>query len=96
MELQIITPKSVIASESQVTKVVIPADWGQMEILPGYADYMTTLDRGTLTYVQNGVANTCNISGGLCTVSQEKITILADDILASVSSLEEARQKKSS
>ena len=94
MEIEIITPKEVVARESQITRVVIPASWGQMEILPGYADYMTTLDRGTLTYVKNGEEVSRNISGGILTVSKEKGTVLVDDVLASVSSLEEARQKK--
>lgn len=94
MELEIITPKEVIAREAKISRVVIPASWGQMEILPGYADYMTTLDRGTLTYFKNGEEVSRNISGGILTVSKEKVTVLVDDVLASVSSLEEARQKK--
>lgn len=94
MEIEIISPKELIARETQISRVVIPASWGQMEILPGYADYMTTLDHGTLTYVKNGESISRNISGGILTVSKEKVTILVDDVLATVTSLDEARQKK--
>lgn len=95
MELEIITPKDVIARETHISSLMIPAQWGQMEILPGYADFMTTLTQGTLTYIKNGEATSRNISGGLLTVSKEKISVLADDVLASVSSLDSARNKKS-
>ena len=94
MEIEIISPKEVVSRDSGVSRVVIPAQWGQMEILPRYADYMTLLQKGELTYNKGSEVVTRNISGGLCMVSKEKVTILVDDILASVSSLEEARQKK--
>lgn len=94
MELEIITPKEVVAQENQIDDVKIPAEWGQMQILPGHADYMTKLVAGALSYTKAGQSFSQNVSGGLCTISKQKITILVDDVLASVSSLKEAREKK--
>lgn len=94
MELEIITPNEVVSQEADVSEVIIPSQWGQMDILPKHADYMTLLSKGELTYIKGGQTLTKNVGSGLCMVSKEKVTVLVDDVYASVTSLDEARKQK--
>lgn len=88
LEIEVISPNETLAEVSGVSELIIPATWGQMDILPEHADYMTTLAQGELKYVtEGGKANTLNITGGLLTVSNNKATILVDGTIATVTSI---------
>lgn len=94
IELEIVSPNEIVAKESGVTEVIIPALWGQMDVLPQYTEYMTTLRQGELTYKKGGEKRSFNITGGLFTISKDKATVLVDGLMATVTSLNEARNKK--
>lgn len=91
LELEILTPKEVLAKESSVTEVTIPASWGQMEILPLHTDYMTSLVQGELSYTAGSNRRTHNITGGLIVVKDGKATILVDNVYATVTPIGQAR-----
>lgn len=94
IDLEIVSPNEVLAKETGVTEIVIPANWGQMDVMPQYADFVTTLSPGELTYKKGGEKRSYNITGGLFTISKDKATVLVDGVMATVTSLEEARSKK--
>jgi F-type H+-transporting ATPase subunit epsilon len=94
IELEIVSPNEIVAKESGVTEVIIPALWGQMDVLPQYTEYMTTLRQGELTYKRGSEKKSFNITGGLFTISKDKATVLIDGLMATVTSLNEARNKK--
>lgn len=94
IDLEIVSPNETLAKESGVTEVVIPANWGQMDVMPQYADFVTTLTQGELSYKKGGEKRSYNITGGLFTISKDKATVLVDGIMATVTSLDEARNKK--
>lgn len=89
-ELEIVTPKEVLARVS-ADEIIIPAAWGQMDILPQHTEYVTTLVEGELTYRLGGDKRTHRITGGLITVSGSKVKVLADGILADVVDIGQAR-----
>lgn len=91
LELEILTPKEVLAKESSVAEVTIPASWGQMEILPQHTDYMTSLVQGELSYTVGSTRRAHNITGGLIVVKDGKATILADNVYATVTPIGSAR-----
>lgn len=92
LSLEILTPKEVLASENSVKSIHIPAHWGTMEILPQYADYVTSLTEGTLTYTVEGKQPvTHNISGGMIAIKDGKATILADSLMATVTDINSKR-----
>lgn len=94
IELEIVSPTEILAKESGVTEVIIPALWGQMDVLPQYADFVTTLSSGEITFKKDGEKKSYNITGGLFTIAKDKATALVDGTLATVTSLDEARKKK--
>ena len=95
LELEILTPKEVLAKESSVDEVVIPAHWGQMDVLPGHTDFVTTLTKGEITYRVGANKKSHNISGGLITIKGDKATVLVDSLIATVTNIDEAREQKS-
>lgn len=94
IELEIVSPSETVAKESNVSEIIIPAEWGQVDILPQHTEYMTTLRQGELSYKISGEKKTLNITGGLFMISHNKATVLADGLFATVTSLDEVRQKK--
>lgn len=94
LKLEILTPEEVLANEDEVHEIIIPAEWGQMDILPQHADYVTKLARGQLVYRNGENKKSHNIIGGLIAIKDGKATILVEGLLASVTSLDEARAKR--
>jgi F-type H+-transporting ATPase subunit epsilon len=82
-DLEIVTPKEVIAKVA-ADEIIIPAAWGQMDILPQHTDYITTLTEGELTYRRGAEKKTHRITGGLMTVHGNHATVLVDGLLADV------------
>ena len=80
-ELQVVTPTQIL-TETQAVEIIIPALWGQMDILPQHTDYMTTLSAGDLVIKQTSGGQTHKITGGLISVSGSKVTVLVDGIAA--------------
>ncbi len=94
LELEILTPKEVLAKENKVDEIVIPAAWGQMGVLPMYTDFVTALTPGELTYRVGTNKKSHNITGGLFVVKNGVATILVDGLMATVTQIDDARKKK--
>ncbi|MCP5463969.1 MAG: hypothetical protein H7A33_02990 [Deltaproteobacteria bacterium] len=91
LSLEIVTPKEVLAQVDRVDEVIIPALWGQMDILPGHTDFITMLEEGELSYRIGTQIESHNITSGVLSVKSGKATILVDGVLASVTPIESAR-----
>jgi len=91
LELEILTPNEVLAKETSVDEVVIPAEWGQMDIFPEHTDFITTLTGGELLYRAGGNEKKHNITGGLIAIKDNKATVLVDGLLATVTNIDDAR-----
>lgn len=78
--LNLVTPEKKLVSEVEVEEVVVPADRGQLDILPGHAPLMTTLGTGVLKYRAKGGTNfeTVVVSWGYCQVNPEGVVVLAE------------------
>lgn len=88
LNVQIIAPDRKVFESGRITRVVIPATWGQMEILPDYAEYMTTLDDGKVTIFNETSEESFEITGGLISVSHNEVNVIVDGTRASVTPLE--------
>lgn len=84
LELEILTPNQVLAKEPEVDELIIPASWGQMDILPMHTDFVTALTEGEVIYRSQGSEKRHGISGGLLRIKDGKAAILADGLLATV------------
>lgn len=89
-DLEIVTPREILA-HTQADEVIIPAQWGQMDLLPQHTDYVTTLVEGQLTYRSGTDRKSHRITGGLITVLGNKVKVLADGVLAEVVDINSAR-----
>lgn len=92
LELEILTPNQILAKETSVSEVVIPASWGQMGILPHHADFITDLIEGELSYKAGSNRRSHHITGGVIVVKKNKMTILLDGVMATVTPIDAARQ----
>lgn len=74
LSLEILSPTKVLVREMVVDEVVCPAQWGQIDVLPGHADYVTTLVAGEIIYRIGSTKKSTTISGGILCVEAQKIT----------------------
>ena len=79
LNVEIITPSQSLQA-GEATEVVAPAALGEVGILPMHARYLTTLTAGELRIRSAANETRYQITGGLLTVSDDKVTILVDGL----------------
>ncbi|KYG70853.1 ATP synthase F1 subunit epsilon [Bdellovibrio bacteriovorus] len=79
-KLTIVTPEKRILVGQEVEEVTVPAFKGELNILPGHAPLITTLETGVMKWKLKGKERqeTAVISWGYCQVSPEGVNILAN------------------
>jgi F-type H+-transporting ATPase subunit epsilon len=77
LQLDIVTPEKKVFSDS-VENVYLPAENGEMGVLPMHAGMVTALKPGELRYLHNGHVVTMAIGSGFAEITQEKVVILTD------------------
>lgn len=83
-KLNLVTPEKRIVTDQELEEITLPAHRGELNILPGHAPLMTTLDAGVLKYrLKNGQTSEFAISWGYCQVSAEGVSVLAENAVAS-------------
>jgi F-type H+-transporting ATPase subunit epsilon len=98
LHLLVVTPERKVL-EDTASSIALPATEGYVTILPRHAPLIATLGIGVLTARQGGRETTLAIVGGFFEVSDDRVTVLADeaqtrdeiDILAARRELEEGR-----
>lgn len=80
-KLDFLTPESVIVLDQELVEITLPAFKGELNILPGHAPLMTTLQPGILSYkLVNGESKRFAISWGYCQVSEKGVSVLAETV----------------
>lgn len=70
-------------ADEELEEITLPANRGELNILPGHAPLMTTLEAGILRYrLKNGVSKKVAIGWGYCQVSPEAVNVLAETAMA--------------
>lgn len=83
-KLNFVTPDKKVVTDQELLEITVPAFAGELNILPGHAPLMTTLDAGILRYkLKNGESKKFAISWGYCQVSVEGVNVLTETALAS-------------
>lgn len=79
-KLTIATPERRILVGQEVEEVTVPAFRGELNILPGHAPLITTLETGAMRWKLKGKdrEDVAVISWGYCQVSPEGVNILAN------------------
>lgn len=93
-KLNLVTPYKKIETDLDVSEVIVPGHSGQLDILPGHAPLMTTLETGVVQYTtKDGANKSVSMSWGYCEVSPQSITILAETAESS-EEIDKARAEK--
>ena len=78
-KLNLMTPEKKMVAGQELEEITVPAFKGELNILPGHAPLMTTLEPGILSYkLKNGETMKVAIGWGYCQVSPEAVNILAE------------------
>ena len=78
MRLRIVTPLRPIV-DAEVTEFVGPGSEGEFGVLAQHVTFLGNLKPGIVSYTEGGVRKRIVISGGYAEVSQDVVTVLADD-----------------
>lgn len=82
-KLNFATPDKKIVTDQELEEITIPAYAGELNVLPGHAPLMTTLEAGILRYrLKNGETARVAISWGYCQVAPEAVNVLAETAVA--------------
>lgn len=79
-KLTLVTPQKKLVTDIEIDEVFVPAFAGELNILPGHAPLMTTLQTGVLKYRIKGSnkLKPVAISWGYCEVFPSGVNILAE------------------
>ena len=68
--------------EAMVSDVTVPSESGELGFLPNHCDYVGLIATGITQYTDatDASAKKCLISGGICTFSNNVLTLLADTV----------------
>ncbi len=81
MHFKIITPLRT-ALDLDVTGLKLPATQGEMEVLPGHADLITSVANGELTYTTTtGESKSLFVGGGFLQVEHGNVLLVTDTAL---------------
>jgi F-type H+-transporting ATPase subunit epsilon len=77
--LNLYTPDKKLVQNQEVEEIFVSADKGELNILPGHAPLLTTLQPGILRYRIKGQSSLLSValSWGYCQVNPEGVKILA-------------------
>lgn len=95
ISLRIFTP-SGLEREEIVSRVTVPSATGEIEVLPGHAQYVGLLSTGILSYtnVSGGSTEKLVVSEGVCRFEGDSMDILADVVYTSSDALPDNVQAK--
>ena len=79
-KLNLVTPEKKVLIDHDVEEVVVPGHLGQLDILPGHAPLLTTLNAGVLEYKEPGASERKSVvlSWGYCEVNPKGVHVLAE------------------
>jgi F-type H+-transporting ATPase subunit epsilon len=81
LHLYVVSPERKVLEEG-AESVTLPAADGYVTILPRHAPLIATLGVGVLTWRRGGRDGSLAIVGGFFEVSDDRVTVLADEALA--------------
>jgi F-type H+-transporting ATPase subunit epsilon len=77
MRFRLVTPARELL-DLDVEEVYAPGVLGQFGVLPLHVNFLTALQTGELRYRANGKDSYIAVSGGICEVLDDVVTVLAD------------------
>ncbi len=78
LKVEIVTAESVVYSEEDVDRLLIPGVEGELGVLTLHAPLLTMIQPGVMRIVKDGDEVEMAITGGFVEVRDNRVTILAD------------------
>ena len=76
--LSVVTPEKSIVNQISTEAIVLPGEAGQLTLLPGHINFITSLSHGSFGYKVSGEWQIAFLSGGFTQVYDGKVTVLAE------------------
>lgn len=80
LRLNVVTPEKSVAKDLEVESVILPGTNGQMNVLPGHVNLLTSLRPGSFAYLVKGAWQWAVLSGGFAEVVGDKVIVLAETV----------------
>lgn len=78
-QLELVSPARLLLSRP-VEMAILPAAEGEMGVLPGHAPMIVALRGGVIRVTEGGqVTERLFVGGGFAEITQDRVTVLADD-----------------
>lgn len=77
LELRIVSPERVEYT-GLVESVRVPGTIGEFEILVNHAPIISSLEQGTVTYVDNEGHHTLEVQGGFVEVQKNRVSVCVE------------------
>jgi F-type H+-transporting ATPase subunit epsilon len=78
--LSVVTPERSIVKDLAVSSVILPGELGQLNVLPGHTNLVTTLKHGTFGYRVGEEWQVAFLSAGFAQIYGGKVTVLAETV----------------
>ena len=81
--LNLASPEKKLVTAQELEEITLPAFSGELNILPGHAPLMTTMEPGVLKYRLKNHSEIVKvaISWGYCQVSPTSVNVLAENVM---------------
>ncbi|MGH7050833.1 MAG: ATP synthase F1 subunit epsilon [Acetobacteraceae bacterium] len=94
VQLEIVSPEKLLVSRP-IDMVVVPAEEGDLGVLPGHAPMIVTLRGGFATlYEGSNVVESLFVAGGFAEITPERCTVLADELFRVAQLSQSAAEKR--
>ena len=77
LQLKIVSPEKV-EYDGAVERILVPGTMGQFEILNDHAPIISTLQKGTVEYVNKEGKSSLEIQGGFVEVQKNKVSLCVE------------------
>lgn len=78
LTLTVVTPERAVVSKVECDEVTLPAELGQLGILPGHTPLITLLGIGVVTYRDGHTKTSLAVRDGFAEIAGDQVRILAD------------------
>lgn len=82
LHVTVVTPERAVLPRTACSSVTLPAEKGEMQVLPGHAALVTLLGIGIATVQDGGKAVAFAVRGGFAEIGSDEVRVLADTATA--------------
>ena len=78
LRLTVVTPERTVLSDKPVDFLTLPAQGGEMGVLPGHASYVVQLKEGTMHYSEGKHREFFSVLSGFAEIHGDRVLVLAE------------------